>query len=113
MFAGIYYYQSVCLPPPSLNLPPHPSPLTITQVSHLCPALHQLIHYGHQALRFGCLRWYWMFGFEIFNKVIPNCIHTPHTPTHNILTPKGNGLCVGLVLKYHFAHQKVLPLPNS
>lgn len=49
------------------------SPITLIhthyQVCHLTPSVHQLVHYAQQVRQFGCLRMYWMFPFERFNKV--------------------------------------------
>ena len=45
-------------------------------VAHLNPALHHLVHYAMQTMRFGILDWYSMFVFERNNKRLKGLVRT-------------------------------------
>ena len=46
-------------------------------VTQLKPSLHHFVHHAAHTLKFGALRWFWMFGFERYNKFVKdNCRNT-------------------------------------
>ena len=48
-----------------------------TPVMQLKPSLHHFVHHAEHTLRFGALRWFWMYGFERYNKFVKdNCRNT-------------------------------------
>ena len=46
-------------------------------VIQLKPSLHHFVHHAEHTLMFGALRWFWMYGFERYNKFVKdNCRNT-------------------------------------
>ena len=49
-------------------------------VSTVPPAAHTLTHYAEAAKTHGVLKWYWLMGFERFNKHIKNSVKNTNHP---------------------------------
>ena len=46
-------------------------------VTQLKPSLHHFIHHAEHTVKFGALRWFWMYSFERYNKFVKdNCRNT-------------------------------------
>lgn len=64
--------------------------------SHLNPITHHLCHYAQQSFSHGCLRWYWLFGFERFNKRMKNLVHNNNLATASL----ANSVVVDAAVRY-------------